>query len=371
MQRGRMLLAGCLALVVLGAIYGARLIREALVRCRRGLRRREADGAHGAKSLHSGARTQGNKSVDIDSRKPARRSRSSKACDSRVCLRGAFRTMKPTRKAGNWCCSSAVFARFPAEALSAGGRRPNGALRKFAGMCQMPSRDLASLLCCQGNGLLGAVYPPDHMRRPTGPTCDGCHSVDYDIRTKQVAEWNVGCERCHGPGSEHAAHPTRGISSIRHRWTMSMPMTRASNAIRRGALFTIPWKANTTIGRLGIVWACIFAIFRRSRSTRLDRPHSPFCGRHRAQEPDARQRFCAKPDVSPWHYVFPCHDAHGTGNYAQPRKPAEQLCLDGHGPLSPNGPARPPSSNTPIKKKWLDRQPSASRATCRRFATTP
>ena len=56
---------------------------------------------------------------------------------------------------------------------------------------------------------MGAFYPPDNMQRPTGPTCDGCHSVDYDIQTKQVAEWNVGCERCHGPGSEHVAHPTR------------------------------------------------------------------------------------------------------------------------------------------------------------------
>jgi len=41
------------------------------------------------------------------------------------------------------------------------------------------------------------------MQRPTGPTCDGCHSVDYDIHTKKVLEWNVGCERCHGPGSDH------------------------------------------------------------------------------------------------------------------------------------------------------------------------
>jgi Cytochrome c554 and c-prime len=54
-----------------------------------------------------------------------------------------------------------------------------------------------------------AFYPSDNMQRPTGPTCDGCHSVNYDIHTKQVTEWNVGCERCHGSGSEHAAHPTR------------------------------------------------------------------------------------------------------------------------------------------------------------------
>src|SRR5579863_6912536 len=53
-------------------------------------------------------------------------------------------------------------------------------------------------------------YLPDNMQRPTGPTCDGCHSVDYNIHTKQVAEWNVGCEKCHVPGSEHLEHPSRG-----------------------------------------------------------------------------------------------------------------------------------------------------------------
>ena len=52
-------------------------------------------------------------------------------------------------------------------------------------------------------------YGPSNFDRPTGPTCDGCHSVNYDIQTKTVTEWNVGCEKCHGPGSEHVAHPTR------------------------------------------------------------------------------------------------------------------------------------------------------------------
>ena len=46
------------------------------------------------------------------------------------------------------------------------------------------------------------------MPRPTGPLCDGCHSVNYDVKTKTVTEWNVGCEKCHGPGSEHTAQPT-------------------------------------------------------------------------------------------------------------------------------------------------------------------
>ena len=53
-----------------------------------------------------------------------------------------------------------------------------------------------------------AYYPKDNTGRPTGTLCDGCHSVNYNIATKQVTEWNVGCERCHGPGSLHVAKPT-------------------------------------------------------------------------------------------------------------------------------------------------------------------
>jgi len=52
-------------------------------------------------------------------------------------------------------------------------------------------------------------YGPTNMDRATGPTCDGCHSVNYNVQTKQVTEWNVGCEKCHGPGSEHVTHPAR------------------------------------------------------------------------------------------------------------------------------------------------------------------
>jgi predicted CXXCH cytochrome family protein len=54
-----------------------------------------------------------------------------------------------------------------------------------------------------------SLYGPTNFDRPTGPLCDGCHSVNYNLETKQVTEWNVGCEKCHGPGSEHVAKPTR------------------------------------------------------------------------------------------------------------------------------------------------------------------
>jgi predicted CXXCH cytochrome family protein len=54
-----------------------------------------------------------------------------------------------------------------------------------------------------------SYYGKANSDRPTGPTCDGCHSVNYNLATRQVTEWNVGCEKCHGPGSEHLAHPTK------------------------------------------------------------------------------------------------------------------------------------------------------------------
>ena len=49
--------------------------------------------------------------------------------------------------------------------------------------------------------LVGAALPRGAESRPTGPLCDGCHSVNYDIKTHAVTEWNVGCERCHGAGA--------------------------------------------------------------------------------------------------------------------------------------------------------------------------
>jgi hypothetical protein len=54
-----------------------------------------------------------------------------------------------------------------------------------------------------------SFYPSSNFERPTGPLCDGCHSVNYNIQTKEVTEWNVGCEKCHGPGSLHVQHPTQ------------------------------------------------------------------------------------------------------------------------------------------------------------------
>jgi predicted CXXCH cytochrome family protein len=183
------------------------------------------------------------------------------------------------------------------------------------------------------------LYPPDNMQRPTGPLCDGCHSVDYNIRTKQVAEWNVGCERCHGPGSEHVAHPLRnnilnpaqmdnvaGTDTCISCHSQGQPL---SNPIE-GKLYD--WPVGYHVGsRLQDFW--------RLEDCTLGQTtfyYFPDCTAHknRMQGNDFVQSVMYRHGIT----CSSCHDVHGTANYAQLRKPAEQICLDCHGPSSPNGP---------------------------------
>ena len=182
-------------------------------------------------------------------------------------------------------------------------------------------------------------YPPDNMQRPTGPTCDGCHSVGYDIHTKQVAEWNVGCERCHGPGSLHAAQPTRAnIFDPSHTNYVAATDT-CIQCHSQGRPLTVPieekyydWPVGYQVGgRLQDYWK----LEERSLGT-TDFYYFPDGTAHknRMQGNDFVQSVMYRRGVT----CFSCHDVHGTDNYAQLIKPADKLCLDCHGPLSPNGP---------------------------------
>ncbi len=191
----------------------------------------------------------------------------------------------------------------------------------------------------KGGDWWGAVYPPDNMQRPTGPTCDGCHSVDYNIQTKQVAEWNVGCERCHGPGSEHVERPSRGnvvnpaqmdpvaandtcISCHSQGQPLSNPIT--------GKYYD--WPVGYRVGlRLQDFWKLEDCTLGQATFY-----YFPDCTAHknRMQGNDFAQSVMYQHGIT----CASCHDTHGTANYAQLRKPANQICLDCHGPSSPNGP---------------------------------
>ena len=50
------------------------------------------------------------------------------------------------------------------------------------------------------------AYPHDNTQLPTSKVCDGCHFTGFMARGKRV-DPGISCEACHGPGSEHVAHP--------------------------------------------------------------------------------------------------------------------------------------------------------------------
>jgi predicted CXXCH cytochrome family protein len=184
-----------------------------------------------------------------------------------------------------------------------------------------------------------AFYPPDNMQRPTGPTCDGCHSVGYDIHTKQVAEWNVGCERCHGPGSEHVSRRTRDTIVNPGRMDAVAASDTCIQCHSQGRPKTSPiegryydWPVGYSVGqRLADSW---LLEERTLGETDFYYFADGTSHKNRMQGNDFTQSLMYRRGLT----CFSCHDVHGTGNYAQLIKPANAICLDCHGPSSPNGP---------------------------------
>jgi predicted CXXCH cytochrome family protein len=185
----------------------------------------------------------------------------------------------------------------------------------------------------------GPMYPSDNMHRPTGPTCDGCHSVNYDIHTKQVAEWNVGCERCHGPGSDHVAHPTRDnivnpaqMDPVAANDTCIQCHSQGQPLIKPIEGKYYDWPVGYRVGlKLQDFWKLEDCTLGQTTFY-----YFPDCTAHknRMQGNDFAQSVMYRHGIT----CYACHDVHGTANYAQLRKPADLICLDCHGPSTPNGP---------------------------------
>src|SRR6202048_4793589 len=186
-----------------------------------------------------------------------------------------------------------------------------------------------------GTDWWSTLYPPDNMQRPTGPTCDGCHSVDYNIHTKQVAEWNVGCERCHGPGSEHVEHPSRGNTLNPARMDYVRANDTCIQCHSQGRPLRSPIEGKYYDWPVGFRPGMHLQDFWQLEEHTLGQltfTHFPDGTAHknRMQGNDFTQSVMYRRGVT----CFDCHDVHGTDNYAQLRKPANQICLDCHGPGS-------------------------------------
>jgi len=184
-----------------------------------------------------------------------------------------------------------------------------------------------------------AYYPSDNLQRPTGPTCDGCHSVNYDIHTKQVTEWNVGCERCHGPGSEHVAHPTRlniqnpsQMESFASNDTCIQCHSQGQPKTKLIEGKAYDWPVGYHVGKnLQDYWNLEDISLGQTDFLHFA---DGTAHKNRMQGNDFIQSVMYEKGVT----CASCHDVHGTGNYAQLRKPADKICLDCHAANSPNGP---------------------------------
>ncbi len=183
------------------------------------------------------------------------------------------------------------------------------------------------------------LYPPDNFKRPTGPLCDGCHSVNYNIQNKTVTEWNVGCEKCHGPGSEHVAHPSRSnivnparLDSVQANDTCIQCHSQGQplNNPIEGKYYD--WPVGFHAGeKLQDHWRLEEHKLGETTFTHFA---DGTAHKNRMQGNDFVQSVMYTRGVK----CSSCHDVHGTDNDALLIRPPTVLCLECHGPGSPNGP---------------------------------
>jgi predicted CXXCH cytochrome family protein len=182
-------------------------------------------------------------------------------------------------------------------------------------------------------------YPADPMQRPTGPLCDGCHAVNYDVKTRMVTEWNVGCEKCHGAGGRHVEDPVaktivnpakldhvRADDVCIQCHSQGQPRT---NPIE-GRYFD--WPVGYQPGdRLSDVWN--FEEHHLGKETFQYWPDGS-ARKNRMQGNDYVQSLMYLKGVR----CYACHDAHGTEYEADLWQPGNAVCLTCHQPQLQPGP---------------------------------
>ncbi len=90
-------------------------------------------------------------------------------------------------------------------------------------------------------------HEDDWDKRPWIRKCGGCHATGVDLEKNTFSEPDIGCEACHGPGSQHVALPRKSVFDKRLtiinpskfptgiRTRSAVPATAAGNQPRRGA----------------------------------------------------------------------------------------------------------------------------------------
>lgn len=201
-------------------------------------------------------------------------------------------------------------------------------------------------------------WVPYGVTGATGPLCDGCHSVNYDITAKTVTEWNVGCERCHGPASDHIVRPSRANIVNPSRLD---PVAAVDVCIQCHSEGHPPkpidgkdfhWPVGFKPGlRLADFWRLDEHVLGQTETLYFPDGHAR---ENRMQGNDFVQSLMYRRGVT----CASCHDPHGTPNNADLVKSARLVCLTCHGPGSPNGP------HTPTIARHTHHQPGSAGGEC-------
>lgn len=181
--------------------------------------------------------------------------------------------------------------------------------------------------------------PGDNSARPTGPLCDGCHSVNYNIDTKTVSEWNVGCEACHGAGSNHVRSPKLFNILNPARQDFVHASDTCIQCHSQGQPLTNPIKGAYYDWPVGYHAGLTLSDFWKLEE------HKPGeqSFTHFAEGTAHKNRMQGNDFIQSLMYTrgvtcFSCHDPHGTENEAMLRKPVNEICSSCHGLNTQNGP---------------------------------
>ncbi len=184
-----------------------------------------------------------------------------------------------------------------------------------------------------------AHYPQENTGRPTGPLCDGCHSVNYNIQNKTVTEWNVGCEKCHGPGGAHVQKPVRTAIINPARLDPAPATDVCIQCHSQGQPLANPIQGKYYDWPVGFHVGSALQNFwklepHKAGETTIGHFADGTAHKNRMQGNDFVQSVMYTRGIT----CASCHDVHGTANNADLVKPVTVLCLECHGPKSPSGP---------------------------------
>ncbi len=187
------------------------------------------------------------------------------------------------------------------------------------------------------------LYPPDNFQRPTGPLCDGCHSVNYDIKQqdrhrveRRLREMpRSGRGACQEADARHHSQscPLRLRPCQRHLHPVPLPGPAAEES-DRGKVLRLAGGLRCRQEARGLLEA-------RRAQARRDHLH-PLPGRDRPQEPHAGERLRRQPDVCPRrHLLFSCHDPHGAKTSPWCARPATRCASTATAQMPQAGPHAP------------------------------